>query len=95
MSEHDVQPAPFPLPVNFTILANSLVDSLLDVDLLENQTLVEFSHSPRLDEDCGIFDPVIGTWGQAKCDSYRGAVCQFRKGTDFSLENVATAEIVT
>ncbi|XP_044055394.1 adhesion G-protein coupled receptor D2 isoform X2 [Siniperca chuatsi] len=69
-----------PCQGNFTVLTNSFLDSLLDGNSLQNQTLsFELFHSPQSDEDCGIFDPVIGSWGQAKCQSFRGAVCQFKK----------------
>ncbi|XP_070817602.1 adhesion G protein-coupled receptor D2 [Chaetodon trifascialis] len=60
--------------------ANRFLDSLLDEHSLQNQTLpFELFHSPQSDEDCGIFDPVIESWGEVKCDSFRGAVCQFKK----------------
>ncbi|XP_031162895.1 adhesion G-protein coupled receptor D2 isoform X2 [Sander lucioperca] len=68
-----------PCQGNFTVLANS-VDSLLDGNSLQNQTFsFELFNGPESDEDCGIFDPVIGSWGLAKCVSFRGAVCQFKK----------------
>ncbi|XP_073332565.1 adhesion G protein-coupled receptor D2 [Pagrus major] len=50
---------------------------------LQNQTIsFELFHSPQSDEDCGIFDPVVGSWGLAKCDLSKGAVCQFKKVLD-------------
>uniref|UniRef100_UPI0037E7626D adhesion G protein-coupled receptor D2 n=1 Tax=Semicossyphus pulcher TaxID=241346 RepID=UPI0037E7626D len=68
-----------PCQGNITILAHSLLDSLLDGNPLQNQTFsFELFQSPQSDEDCGIFDPVKGT-SDAKCDSFRGAVCQFKK----------------
>lgn len=69
------------------MLANS-VDSLLDGNSLQNQTFsFELFNGPESDEDCGIFDPVIGSWGLAKCVSFRGAVCQFKKGTNNNNNN--------
>ncbi|XP_054459470.1 adhesion G-protein coupled receptor D2 [Anoplopoma fimbria] len=69
-----------PCQGNVSVLANSFLDSLLDGNALPNQTLsFEWFQSPLPDEDCGIFDPVIGNTGLAKCDSFRGAVCQFKK----------------
>ncbi|KAM9358376.1 adhesion G protein-coupled receptor D2 [Symphorus nematophorus] len=69
-----------PCQGNVTLLANSFLDSLLDGSSLQNQTLsLEVYHSPQSDEDCGIFDPVIGSLNLAKCDSLRGAVCHFKK----------------
>ncbi|XP_068564102.1 adhesion G-protein coupled receptor D2 [Cebidichthys violaceus] len=69
-----------PCQGNVTVLANSFLDSLLDGNALQNQTFsFELFHSPLSDEDCGIFDPLIGSLGLAKCDSLRGAVCQFKK----------------
>ncbi|XP_030290070.1 adhesion G-protein coupled receptor D2 isoform X3 [Sparus aurata] len=59
---------------------NSFLESLLDGNSLQNQTIsFELFHSPQSDEDCGIFDPVVGSRGLAKCDSSKGAVCQFKK----------------
>lgn len=70
------------------MLENSFLDSLLDGNALQNQTIsFELFHSPLSDEECGIFDPVIGSWGLAKCDSFRGAVCQFKKGTSHNNVN--------
>ncbi|XP_060889802.1 adhesion G-protein coupled receptor D2 isoform X1 [Labrus mixtus] len=67
-----------PCQGNITILATSLLDPLLDS--LQNQTLsFKLFRSPQSDEDCGIFDPVTGNLAHAKCDSFRGAVCQFKK----------------
>ncbi|KAM6938184.1 adhesion G protein-coupled receptor D2 [Lycodopsis pacificus] len=69
-----------PCQGNVTVLANSFLDSLLDGNALQNQTFsFELLPSPLSDEDCGIFDPLIGSVGLAKCDSLRGAVCQFKK----------------
>lgn len=69
-----------PCQGNFTMLPDSLLDSLLDGNSTQNQTFTfEFFQSPKADEDCGIFDPVLGTCGLAKCNSFREAVCQFRK----------------
>ncbi|XP_045906602.1 adhesion G-protein coupled receptor D2 isoform X1 [Micropterus dolomieu] len=62
-------------------LPKSLLDSILDGNSLQNQTIsFELFHVPESDEDCGIFDPIIGRRGLAKCHSLRGAVCQFKKG---------------
>ncbi|XP_036971348.1 adhesion G-protein coupled receptor D2 isoform X2 [Acanthopagrus latus] len=59
---------------------SSFLESILDGNSLQNQTIsFELFHSPQSDEDCGIFDPVVGSWGLAKCDSSKGAVCQFKK----------------
>ncbi|XP_057696800.1 adhesion G-protein coupled receptor D2-like isoform X2 [Corythoichthys intestinalis] len=56
------------------------LDSILNGDPLENQTFsVEFVHSPQPDEECGIFDPVTGSLVHDNCDSFRGAVCQYKK----------------
>lgn len=63
------------------MLANPFLDSLKDGDALQNQTF-ELFQSPQSDVDCGIFDPVVEHWSLAKCDSFRGAVCQFKKGND-------------
>lgn len=41
-----------------------------------------FAESRRTDEECGIFDPVTEHSRLAKCNSSRGAVCQYRRGTD-------------
>ncbi|XP_069558395.1 adhesion G protein-coupled receptor D2 [Brachyistius frenatus] len=72
-----------PCQENFTGLADSLLDSLLDGDPLQNQTIsFEVLQSPNSDEDCGIFDPLKGSCGLAKCNSLRGAVCRFKKGLD-------------
>uniref|UniRef100_A0A3B4TTF8 Adhesion G-protein coupled receptor D2-like n=1 Tax=Seriola dumerili TaxID=41447 RepID=A0A3B4TTF8_SERDU len=69
-----------PCQGNFTVLANVLLDSVRDGNSLQNQTFsLEFFHSPQSDEDCDIFDPVTGGWSLVKCDSFRGAVCQFKK----------------
>ncbi|KAF0042007.1 hypothetical protein F2P81_005539 [Scophthalmus maximus] len=67
-----------PCQGNFTVLANPFLDSLKDGDALQNQTF-ELFQSPQSDVDCGIFDPVVEHWSLAKCDSFRGAVCQFKK----------------
>ncbi|XP_035509235.1 adhesion G-protein coupled receptor D2 [Morone saxatilis] len=68
-----------PCQGNFTVLANSFLD-ILDRHSLQNQTLYfEVSHSSQSDENCGVFDPVNGSLNLVKCDSYRGAVCQFKK----------------
>ncbi|XP_039985674.1 adhesion G-protein coupled receptor D2 isoform X2 [Xiphias gladius] len=68
------------LTSNFTVFANLSLDSLLDRISLQNQTLsFELSQGPQSDEDCDIFDPVIEGWSQTKCNSVRGAVCQFKK----------------
>ncbi|XP_068446254.1 adhesion G-protein coupled receptor D2 [Clinocottus analis] len=65
---------------NVSAIPNSFLDSLRDGNALQNQTLsFELFHSPLSDEDCGVFDPVLASWGLAKCDSFRGAVCQFKK----------------
>ncbi|XP_032381624.1 adhesion G-protein coupled receptor D2 [Etheostoma spectabile] len=67
-----------PCQGNFT--ENLFLDSLLDGNSLQNQTFsFEFFNHADSDEDCGIFDPVIGNWGQAKCASFSGTVCQFKK----------------
>lgn len=98
---HDIQPcfsfifnltlritSPFLSLGNLTVLAHSVPDSLLDGNSSQNQTFpFELFHSPQSDEDCGIFDPVIGNWDLAKCDSFRGAVCQFKKGTNNNNNN--------
>lgn len=71
-----------PCQGNFTSLhlASSLLDSLLDGSTLQNQTFsFEVFQSPQSDEDCGVLDPVTGRWGLDKCDTVRGAVCQFKK----------------
>ncbi|XP_078114896.1 adhesion G protein-coupled receptor D2 [Sander vitreus] len=64
-----------PCQGNFTVLAKSV-----DGNSLQNQTFsFELFNVRESDEDCGIFDPDIGTWGLANCVSFRGAVCQFKK----------------
>ncbi|XP_061635225.1 adhesion G-protein coupled receptor D2 isoform X2 [Phyllopteryx taeniolatus] len=66
----------------FTTQSNSSVflDSILDGDSLENERFsVEFVHSPLPDEECDILDPVTGSLSHDNCDSFRGAVCQFKK----------------
>ncbi|XP_040896478.1 adhesion G-protein coupled receptor D2 isoform X2 [Toxotes jaculatrix] len=64
-----------PCQGNLTVL-----HSLLDGNSLQNQTsFLKFLHSLQSDEDCHIFNPVIGGWHLAKCDSFQGAVCQFKK----------------
>ncbi|XP_042371703.1 adhesion G-protein coupled receptor D2 isoform X2 [Plectropomus leopardus] len=69
-----------PCQGNLSMLASSFLDSFLDGNSLENQTIkFELFHSPVPKEECGIFDPVTGSWDFDKCDSFRGAVCQFRK----------------
>lgn len=68
-------------PGNLTALELSFADSLLERNSSGNQTFpLESFRSPQPNEECVIFDPVVGKWGQARCDSLRGAVCQFRKG---------------
>lgn len=65
-----------------------MLDSILDGNSLQNQTIsFELFHVPESDEDCGIFDPIIGRRGLAKCHSLRGAVCQFKKGTNNTTVN--------
>lgn len=68
-------------PGNLTALELSFADSLLERNSSGNQTFpLESFRSPQPNEECVIFDPVGGKWGQARCDSLRGAVCQFQKG---------------
>ncbi|XP_061680958.1 adhesion G protein-coupled receptor E3 isoform X3 [Syngnathoides biaculeatus] len=56
------------------------LDSILDVDSLENERFsVEFVHSSQPDEECDILDPVTGRLSHDNCESFRGAVCQFKK----------------
>ncbi|XP_074490677.1 adhesion G protein-coupled receptor D2 isoform X1 [Sebastes fasciatus] len=74
-----------PCQGNFTVSADSFLDSLLDGNSLQNQTVsFELFQSPEPkseseSESCGIFDPVTESSGLVKCDSFRGAVCQFKK----------------
>ncbi|KAM3619759.1 uncharacterized protein V6R79_013108 [Siganus canaliculatus] len=69
-----------PCQGNFSVLANSFLDSLVDGSSLQNQTFsFELLHSPQSDENCDIFDPVIGSLSLDKCSSFRGSVCQFKK----------------
>ncbi|XP_029989070.1 adhesion G-protein coupled receptor D2 isoform X1 [Sphaeramia orbicularis] len=69
-----------PCQGNISVLQNPVLSSLLTDNPLLNQTItLELFGSPQAEEECGIFDPVIGNWTFAKCDSMRGAVCQFRK----------------
>ncbi|XP_056895299.1 adhesion G-protein coupled receptor D2 isoform X1 [Takifugu flavidus] len=71
-----------PCQGNLTALELSFADSLLERNSSGNQTFpFESFRSPQPNEECVIFDPVVGNWGQARCDSLRGAVCQFRKDT--------------
>lgn len=65
------------------MLASAFLDSFLDGNSLQNRTIsFEFVHSPQSEENCDIFDPVVGDWSLAKCNSARGAVCQFKKGNN-------------
>nr|XP_020452237.1 adhesion G-protein coupled receptor D2-like isoform X3 [Monopterus albus] len=74
-----------PCQGNFTVLTESLLDSLLERSSMQNQTFsFELLRSPQSDEDCGILDPVMGRTKLAKCDLFKGAVCQFEK-EDVSL----------
>ncbi|XP_070688316.1 adhesion G protein-coupled receptor D2 [Pempheris klunzingeri] len=66
-----------PCQGNFTVLTNSFLDSLLDGNSLHSS--MKLFHSPQSGDDCGVFDPVMGSRGLAKCNSFRGAVCQFQK----------------
>ncbi|XP_034560198.1 adhesion G-protein coupled receptor D2 isoform X2 [Notolabrus celidotus] len=69
-----------PCQGNITILASPLLETFLDSNTSLNQALsFEFLHTPQTDEVCGYFDPVVGSLDLAKCDSHRGAVCQFKK----------------
>ncbi|XP_059196570.1 adhesion G-protein coupled receptor D2 [Centropristis striata] len=69
-----------PCQGNFTVSADSILDSLLDGKSLQDQSIsLELYHSDKSDEDCGIFDPFLGSWGHAKCDSFKAAVCQFKR----------------
>lgn len=68
-------------PGNLTASVHSIVDSLLERNSSGNQSFSSaVFHSPQLNEECGIFDPVVEKWDRARCDSFRGAVCQFTKG---------------
>lgn len=68
-------------PGNLTALGHSFADSVLERNSSGNQSFpLELFRSPLPNEECVIFDPVVGKWDQARCDSFRGAVCQFRKG---------------
>ncbi|KAM9763079.1 adhesion G protein-coupled receptor D2 isoform 2-T2 [Menidia menidia] len=53
----------------------------------EENSFPELSSNPSSDEDCGIFEPATESSDLIKCNSHRGAVCQFKKeGLDeFSL----------
>lgn len=66
-----------------------MVTNVFDQDgnSFHNQTF--FLHSSQSDEDCDIFDPVSGGWSLVKCDSQRGAVCQFKKGNE-NMSNIST-----
>ncbi|XP_037325891.2 adhesion G-protein coupled receptor D2 [Pungitius pungitius] len=67
------------IPCQANVTANLFLDSLLDGNASQNQTLsFKLFHSHLSDGDCDVFDPVIGSWGQARCDSLMGAVCQFK-----------------
>ncbi|XP_029355881.1 adhesion G-protein coupled receptor D2 [Echeneis naucrates] len=69
-----------PCQANFSLLADLLLDSVQDGSPFQNQTFsFEMFHSHQSDEDCDILDPVSGAWSQVKCNSLRGAVCQFSK----------------
>ncbi|XP_026179294.1 adhesion G-protein coupled receptor D2 isoform X2 [Mastacembelus armatus] len=68
------------------MLARAFSNSLVEKNSLQNQTLSFEFYSSQSDEDCGIFDPVMGRRDLAKCDSCKGAVCQFKKeGLDISI----------
>ncbi|XP_072244890.1 adhesion G protein-coupled receptor D2 [Leuresthes tenuis] len=59
---------------------DSLSDYPLEGNSLQNQTFsFELFGSPTPYEDCGIFNPATGSSDLIKCNSYRGAVCQFKK----------------
>ncbi|XP_042272092.1 adhesion G-protein coupled receptor D2 isoform X1 [Thunnus maccoyii] len=69
-----------PCQGNISSLENSLLDSLRDGNSSQNQNFsFQFLHGPQSDKDCGVFDPDIGSWDHAECDSLKGAVCQFKK----------------
>lgn len=55
------------------------LDSLQDENLWLNETFA--FELFRTDEDaCSIFDPNVEISDLKNCNSYRGAVCQFKKG---------------
>ncbi|KAG7217538.1 hypothetical protein INR49_021465, partial [Caranx melampygus] len=69
-----------PCQGNFTVFTNVHVDADQDGNSFQNETFVlKVLRSSQSDEDCDIFDPVAGGWRLVRCDSYRGAVCQFKK----------------
>ncbi|KAM9848884.1 adhesion G protein-coupled receptor D2 [Aulostomus maculatus] len=71
-----------PCKGNISVTENSFWDSLLQGNPLRNGTFsFKFFHSAQSKEDCGIFDPVIGSLSHDKCDSTRAAVCQYKKET--------------
>lgn len=64
---------------NVNALGRSDTDSLLETKPPGNQNFpFEAVHGPVPEEECGIFDPVFGV-DRARCDSLRGAVCQYWK----------------
>lgn len=76
--------SPILSPGNLTVL-----DSHLLKNSSWNQTsFFQLFHSPQSGEECGIFDPIIGNGELAKCDTLRGAVCQFKKGNVNGLWSV-------
>ncbi|XP_013866215.1 adhesion G-protein coupled receptor D2 [Austrofundulus limnaeus] len=60
-----------------------------DEELWLNKTWTFELFKPIEDEDCSVFDPVMEVRGLRNCNSYRGAVCQFKKEDldSFSLPN--------
>ncbi|KAF7658814.1 hypothetical protein LDENG_00007710 [Lucifuga dentata] len=64
---------------NISVLINPFLHSFLDEDTLQNQNFsLELVHNPQ-DNHCVTFDPISKSWGPDKCDSIRGAICQFKK----------------
>ncbi|XP_037105520.1 adhesion G-protein coupled receptor D2 isoform X1 [Syngnathus acus] len=56
------------------------LDSILAGDSSENRTFsLQFVQPPQPDGVCDIFDPVTGSLAHDDCDTYRGAICQYKK----------------
>ncbi|XP_061831986.1 adhesion G protein-coupled receptor D2 isoform X1 [Nerophis lumbriciformis] len=73
-----------PCKGNVSVFDPSFLDSILEGNGLQNQTIfknfsVEIVDSAEPGEECGVYDPASDSVSLDKCDAYRGAVCQLRK----------------
>ncbi|XP_054645830.1 adhesion G-protein coupled receptor D2 isoform X2 [Dunckerocampus dactyliophorus] len=67
-----------PCKGNISAFDHAFLDSILEGNALQTFS-VTFVDSTPPGEECGVFDPATGSVSLEKCDSYRGAVCQFKK----------------